>query len=1660
MSDKQHLSPPTAPPDFGEIPIFSGGLPSSPRSPRSAPPPKTAPAKPPEKAARKKAPRSGGRRWGRLCLMLLAAGPLLLLLCAAGGLYLLPRSVKGPLAEELGRRLGRPVTIAEASFDPLRFELHLGEITVGPATARPEEEELARIASIDARIQPAALLRRQIVLEDLRVDRLRAKLLRRADGSFNFFAARSGLNVLPDWLRVQGLRLHRSTAHFFDQPSGKKHLVEHIELTLPASGQNIEPTLSAVVNSSPLQITGQRQAEGGSAETKLAIKLDDLDPQQYLGLLPGLAEKLSLSAQRADAVLEIVLQDADKGPAVTGSVTFSNLLAQSADCEEQPEQCVRLAAPIAHFIVRVHPLQKLWAIEELLLEEPQLDLPASQEVLLAGGPLAAKAAALLNPEDIGLAVGKLTLNKGRVRSGKKEWAEVQLDLSGFQNVKAAALAEEPGESLLSLAAVSGTSAFDFKGSADPAFNLSGSLSLQNMQADLLQPYLAAADSGLRFTKGSADISGSFKLEQQNGGTAAAFSASAVTVRDFALQRGGKKAVALLSGKNLSGSDCSLDSGGVACGKVVLDQADFADSRLLLPSGGTKSAALRFAAKTLELKNCAALLPLGAAQMPLSGLNLTVQEDRNLKLTAAAGKKGSVEITGAAEKDKNGAVLLTGDIALKNISPNLLDSSLSKDGSIRFSQGAADISGAFRLEQGRMQLSSGAVAVRDFSLQQGKAALLSGKTLSGADCALNGSGMTCGKVLLDQADFADSGFFLQPAGRLRFSAAALELKNSAARVLLGATQLPLSGLSLSLSGQNNFKLEAAAGGSGRLEISGTAAKSDASLTVSGSVALREVTASLLDMYLSESGDIRFSQGTAALSGTGRLTAGAGGAVLHLADGTAAVQDFVLERDGALLLSGKSLNGAGCVLDGGSMNCGSLVLDQADFADSSFFLRSGNGLRFSAGSVEISNSAALLLLAGSEELALSGLNMNLSGLPGQVSLDAAAGGGKFELSGEAAKNAAGLSLSGTLALKNVGAALLNPYLGDGLRLRKGSADIGGKGSLTSAASGSELHLSGGAVALRDFALEHSGETLLSGTSLDGADCSLDGAARRMSCGSVALAQADFAETAPAFFFQSKDGLRFTANTVEISDSAARLPLGSGANRPLLPLSGLKMRLSGLREEQAGQNLQLEAAAGQGGSFKAEGSLRRDGSGSAAVTAEQLDLRLFSKAFAGLFRDGLAPSLTQGSLSFQGQFALPESRFTGDFQIDSFAAETSRGDSLRWQQAAASNTAVALSPFAAAAEKISFKEPSLRLAAAEDSLPAGLFALFQGLPPVSFGQCSLSGGSFERGGSRFSGLEGSFAPVKPGAAAVFSLAGTMNGGNFAVSGSSGSTTADIDKLTVEQLPLINAGKELARQLSLDGSQGKVSRTVSAEGDRLDFSGFAPLPKSDYAFVLALLTDKEGRFSLPLQGLPAAADEVAVSKAASEQLQRLRLQIVATPWEVLERLAPNLAQAKKTDFIYGDKVPDFMEGLDSLRALSALRPHLGWAVRGCYDQEADTKPLLDQLRKSGEQELEAENLRRKQELERLLAQETQRQETLNKAGLPIIKDMLPEIRAREDLQPLAARQDGLPEHVLPDLARARAEVVRQQLVGRLNLPAERVRIQESAACGAKVELLPVPVW
>ncbi|MCI5145277.1 MAG: hypothetical protein D3923_07030, partial [Candidatus Electrothrix sp. AR3] len=52
-----------------------------------------------------------------------------------------------------------------------------------------------------------------------------------------------------------------------------------------------------------------------------------------------------------------------------------------------------------------------------------------------------------------------------------------------------------------------------------------------------------------------------------------------------------------------------------------------------------------------------------------------------------------------------------------------------------------------------------------------------------------------------------------------------------------------------------------------------------------------------------------------------------------------------------------------------------------------------------------------------------------------------------------------------------------------------------------------------------------------------------------------------------------------------------------------------------------------------------------------------------------------------------------------------------------------------------------------------------------------------------------------------------------------------------------------------------------------------------SEYQLVLALLTDENGGFSLPLESVSPDASEIFLSQKAVEQLQKFRLQAVVSP-------------------------------------------------------------------------------------------------------------------------------------------------------------------------------------
>ncbi|MCI5147468.1 MAG: DUF748 domain-containing protein, partial [Candidatus Electrothrix sp. AR3] len=379
---------------------------------------------------------------------------------------------------------------------------------------------------------------------------------------------------------------------------------------------------------------------------------------------------------------------------------------------------------------------------------------------------------------------------------------------------AASAAEQKISAQLSLVAKDGNTALSFQGSADPALNLAGKLTLQNMDANFFQPFLVS-EKAMRFRKGSMYLTGLLRLDQADGKTDLKLSGSAIRIRNFALQH---HKTTLLTGKDLNGTGCSVGrKQGIACDKMVLDQADFSEAapKFFLLSGTTCNR-FHFTSKNLELNDSLLRFRVPGfeekqALITLSGLQLSLNEQKSLNLEAALDKgekKGSPKKRRVIFKGKADTPLqLSGTITLENMSVDLLQPYLSTGEKLHFSKGSMKITGTLQQSLSKSKpewkISGSSLAIKDFALHQDTTSLISGQSLNCKGCSIDGitQRISCTQAQLDQAKFSAKApaFFLSSAKNVKrnFSFNTLEVGNSSARLRLPGTQieLPLSSLKL-------------------------------------------------------------------------------------------------------------------------------------------------------------------------------------------------------------------------------------------------------------------------------------------------------------------------------------------------------------------------------------------------------------------------------------------------------------------------------------------------------------------------------------------------------------------------------------------------------------------------------------------------------------------------------------------------------------------------------------------------------------------------------------------------------------------------------------------------------------------------------------------------
>jgi hypothetical protein len=686
---------------------------------------------------------------------------------------------------------------------------------------------------------------------------------------------------------------------------------------------------------------------------------------------------------------------------------------------------------------------------------------------------------------------------------------------------------------------------------------------------------------------------------------------------------------------------------------------------------------------------------------------------------------------------------------------------------------------------------------------------------------------------------------------------------------------------------------------------------------------------------------------------------------------------------------------------------------------------------------------------------------------------------------------LSLTGKISLNNLNPSLLQPYLNarEDVQLASGQAELSGLLRTVQAKEGEKkkILLDKGTITLRDIRLKRKkqGEdkVLLTAQMAESKGCAidLDLASPSITCTDLLLQEAFFSPDAPSFFlFPEKAGspispvfpIGLSLDVLKVTDSKASLPLGSkknGQSGLTIPLTALNLEIKDLQTAQSKKdNLHVQADVGADGMLTADGYFRK-GKGNLQLAVENLDIKLLNQTFAQLFQKKVAPTLHQGLLSLQGKLALPELNFEGDARLKDLIAENNQGTALRWKNGEARQVLAGMHPFYIHIGELALQKPELKLNSPESKLPAALLSLLRiqdkkpVLPPFTIKQCSIQEGSMPGAGTRlgFTAINGNLAPLAAETPTSFTFSGKVNQREFTAQGRLEQGHVEFDNFSVAELPMESAAKEFAQQLGLEG-KGEIRWVPSIEQKdegRVHFNGFLPQPDSEFSLLLALLTDNDGEFSLPLS-LPATASPAEISKAALKKLHRLHLQAVVSPQAVLEKNLPDLTLPNRVPCIVGDSLPDFMDDLENLASLFTRRPHLSLRLRGCYDDRADREYLLRLLQEEEDYRVGLENVRRQKEMARLLAEEELRQVELVNTDMPIGEDLLPVIEARKDLQPLPRQQVELPKEILPELARQRALVVQKHLVDTLKLPAEKITLAKPIPGGPRVDLLIEAIW
>ncbi|MEQ6349919.1 DUF748 domain-containing protein [Ralstonia pseudosolanacearum] len=352
------------------------------------------------------------------------------LLGAVGGPPLLHH-----LAEtQLSKYLERPVTVGKIRLNPYTLRLEIDQLHIAE---RDGKTPFIDIGHLHVNAAWSSVFRRAPVIEELKVDAPRVRIVRTAEQRFNFSDIVDKLTQPevppkpksnePARFVFANLQLNNGAIQFVDQPLGAQHTVDGLQIgvpflaSLPADVDIfVQPLLAARIDGAPLHFAGKTKPFAQSLESSLNIKLDGLELPRYLGYVPG-PLPVAVPQGKLTTDLTIDFQKPRTGNPVLrvhGTAGLDGL--EVTDAKKAP---LVAAKQLRATLSDVRPLDNVYHLDMLSLDGVRVDAVRAPDgsinfAQLGGKPAPeAKPAApapAAQPKPLDVAVGKLQLANSSV----------------------------------------------------------------------------------------------------------------------------------------------------------------------------------------------------------------------------------------------------------------------------------------------------------------------------------------------------------------------------------------------------------------------------------------------------------------------------------------------------------------------------------------------------------------------------------------------------------------------------------------------------------------------------------------------------------------------------------------------------------------------------------------------------------------------------------------------------------------------------------------------------------------------------------------------------------------------------------------------------------------------------------------------------------------------------------------------------------------------------------------------------------------------------------------------------------------------------------------------------------------------------------------------